>query len=392
MSRDDGSVSFLRGDGKEARFPLGRSPFSETSALSRLQLGPTDDSFAGPALLAVTVAGDDIAFELPSGGDDEQLAGRPVVYLDQNQWSALSKASDPSARMKDEDRVAALRLAELARERKLVLPASSAHYHETTKHAGDAARYKLGLTVLQLSRGWQLRHPMQVRRDEIRASYKQMFLDGPAPRALSVVTLTPNTLSGPGSEATQSPPDFPPALAAEYNALVSATALIDVMLDGEHIAAAPPTRWAQMHQQFSDWLDQDPRNSKQKRKPVDDLLLDDLQLELEEEAVSSGITQEQASEWRRQHRARLEALPALGLFREVLYDRHLLAGLTWQPNDLTDMVYLSTAAAYTDAVVCEHATRGVLNQGLARLGRTTPVFALLREAVPAIEGMLQDRE
>lgn len=121
MSRDDASVSFLRADGKEARFPLRTSPFSETSALARLHLAPTDDSFAGRVLLAVTVGGDDIAFDLPSGDDQEQLAGRLVVYLDQNQWSVLSKAGDPSARIPDEDRVSALRLASLARDRRVVL-------------------------------------------------------------------------------------------------------------------------------------------------------------------------------------------------------------------------------------------------------------------------------
>lgn len=109
MSREDASVSFLRADGKEARFPLGTSPFSETSALARLHIAPTDDSLIGRILVAVTVAGDSIGFELLSGDDDEQLAERFVVYLDQNRWSVLSKAGDPSARIPDEDRVAALR-------------------------------------------------------------------------------------------------------------------------------------------------------------------------------------------------------------------------------------------------------------------------------------------
>jgi hypothetical protein len=394
MSRDDASVVFLRADGKEARFPLGTSPFSKTSALARLHLAPTDDRFAGPALLAVTVAGDAVVFELPSGDDQEQLAGRLVVYLDQNQWSLLSKASDTSSRIPDEDREAALRLAHLARGRALVLPASSAHYHETTKWPDDAARHRLGLTVLQLSRGWQLRDPLQVRRDEIRASYEQMFLDGAAPCARSVVTLMPDRLHGParGGPAFEPPPDFPPHLAAEYNALLSATVLIDVMLDRDHIPATPPTGWAQTNQQFSNWLDQEPRDSQQKRKAVDVLLLQDLQLELAEEAHSSGITPKQMSEWFWQHPARLAALPALGLFREVLQDRHLNRGLTWRPNDLTDMFYLSTAAAYTDAVVCERAMGSALQRGLARLGRTTPVFRRLREAVPAIERMLLTRE
>lgn len=394
MTRDDASVSFLRADGKEARFPLGTSPFSETSALARLHLAPTDDSFAGPALLAVTVDGDNIVFELPSGDDHEQLAGRLVVYLDQNQWSVLSKAGDPSARIPEEDRVAAVRLAELARDRRVVLPASSAHYHETTKWSDNAARHQLGLTVLQLSRGWQLRDPLQVRRNEIRASYEHMFLGGPTPRAPVVVTLMPNTLHGPsrGGTGHEPPPDFPPPLAAEYNALLSATVLIDVMLDRDYILATPTAGWARINQQFSDWLDQESRDSQQKRKAVDALLLQDLQMEMAEEAHSSGITPQQMSEWFWQHRTRMAALPALGLFREVLQDRHLNRGLIWRQNDLTDMLYLSTAAAYTDAVVCERAMGSALVRGLVRLGRPAPVFRRLREALPAIERMLHARE
>ncbi|WP_432571325.1 hypothetical protein [Kineococcus sp. SYSU DK005] len=104
MSRDDSSVTFLRADGRQARFPLQASPFRETSTVASLHWAPTDASFTGAALLAITVTGDAVVFELPSGDDDEQLAGRPVVYLDQNQWSTLSKAGDTSSRIPVEDR------------------------------------------------------------------------------------------------------------------------------------------------------------------------------------------------------------------------------------------------------------------------------------------------
>ncbi|WP_432571326.1 hypothetical protein [Kineococcus sp. SYSU DK005] len=173
-----------------------------------------------------------------------------------------------------------------------MLPASSGHYHETTKWPDDAARYRLGLTILQLSRGWQLRDPLQVRRDEIRASYEQVFLGGPAPCARSVVSLVPGVLHGParGGPSTEAPLDFPPDFAAAYEALLSATVSIDLMLDRNHIPSTPPTGWTQSNQQFSDWLDHEPRDSQQKRKSVDALLLHDLQRELAEEARSSGIT------------------------------------------------------------------------------------------------------
>jgi hypothetical protein len=60
MDRETSSIVFTRSDRKEARFPLGDSPFAETSALSRLHYTPSFDG-----LLATTRAGDDIVFELP---------------------------------------------------------------------------------------------------------------------------------------------------------------------------------------------------------------------------------------------------------------------------------------------------------------------------------------
>src|SRR3954463_11912109 len=81
MDRETSSIVFTRSDGKEARFPLEDSPFAATSALSRLHYTPSFD-----ALLATTRAGDDVVFELPTPNSGEQLDGRLVVYLDQNQW------------------------------------------------------------------------------------------------------------------------------------------------------------------------------------------------------------------------------------------------------------------------------------------------------------------
>lgn len=119
MDRETSSVVFTRSDGKEARFPLGDSPFAETSALSRLRFTPSFDG-----LLATTRAGDDIVFELPKPSSGEQLAGRVVVYLDQNQWSAVDNARHDPAKVADEDRDAARQLAEWVQQRKIVLLAS----------------------------------------------------------------------------------------------------------------------------------------------------------------------------------------------------------------------------------------------------------------------------
>jgi hypothetical protein len=86
----------------------------------------------------------------------------------------------------------------------------------------------------------------------------------------------------------------------------------------------------------------------------------------------------------------IQQLPATGVFREMLHDRHLNKGTVWRHNDLTDMVYLSCAAGYADFVVCERHMGNVLRQGLKRLSRPTLIFRRLRDAVPAIRERLGD--
>lgn len=87
-------------------------------------------------------------------------------------------------------------------------------------------------------------------------------------------------------------------------------------------------------------------------------------------------------------RRRLWQLPSLGVYREAVHARHHNRGTTWRPNDLTDLVYLSCAAAYADVVVCEGHMSGILRQGLARLGRPAAVRKTLPEAVPSVEAAL----
>lgn len=388
MDRETSSIVFTRSDGKEARFSLEDSPFAETSALSSLHYTPSFD-----ALLAITRAGDDIVFELPKPNNGGQLDGRLLVYLDQNQWSAVGNALHSPAKVADEDLDAAGQLVQLVQQRRIVLPASSGHYYETTKRFDTQKRYELGLTVLQLSRGWQMRDPIQVRRNEIHDAFRRRLPGEPKSRNGAVFTLLPNVLQGPwrGETSYVPPADFPPDVAFQHQALTSATALIDVMLDAERIEPGPETGWALANQQFSDWLDGEVRDYQQKRKSIDALLLSDLQTEIAEEAYAAGATLEQFQTWfPRELMEDIRQLPATGVFREMLQDRHLNKGTVWKPNDLTDMVYLSCAAGYADFVVCERHMGNVLRQGLRRLSRPTLVFSRLRDAMPTIRERLSD--
>lgn len=385
MDRETSSVVFARSDGKEARFPLGYSPFAATSALSRLHYPPSLDG-----LLAVTRAGDDIVFELPKPSSGDQLAGRLVVYLDQNHWSTVDNARHDPDKVRDEDREAARQLADWVQTRRIVLPASSGHYFETTNRFDKRKRYDLGLTVLQLSRGWQMRDPVQVRRDELHA-FRCRFAAAPGARNTAVFTLMPDVIHGRwrGERPYVAPSGFPPDMAFQHQALTWATVLIDVMLDGERIGFGRDMGWALANQQFSDWLDGETRSTHQKRKSIDDLLLSDLRTEIAEEAHAAGVLLEQFRHWFLNHSMDdIRELPATGTFRKMLHERHLNKGTVWRRNDLTDMVYLSCAAGYADFVVCERHMGTVLTQSLNRMRGPTLVFRRLYEAVAAIETAL----
>lgn len=235
-----------------------------------------------------------------------------------------------------------------------------------------------------------MRDPVQVRRDELHDAFCR-FVGTTGSRNAAVFILMPDVMHGPwrGDEPYAPPADFPPDAAFQHQALTSATALIDVMLDAERIEPGPDTGWALANQQFSDWLDGEDRTSQQKRKSIDALLLSDLRTEIAEEAHAAGATLEQFQDWLPDRL--MEGIPGLratGVFREMLHERHLNKGTVWRRNDLTDMVYLSCAAGYADFVVCERHMGNVLTQGLKRLRRPTLVFRRLRDAVPAIKERL----
>ncbi|MFC4466107.1 hypothetical protein ACFPH6_16505 [Streptomyces xiangluensis] len=385
LDRETSSVVLTRSDGKEARQPMGQSPFESTSLLSRLHYSP-----ALGGLLAVTCKGEDIAFELPARDRRDQLEGRLVVYLDQNMWRPVSEALHGGATVESKDRDAADQLAEWVRNRRIVLPASAGHYHETTKWSLADKRYRLGLTILQLSRGWQMRDPLQVRRDEIDGMFRGWLSQGDDVRAASVFTLAPNSLHSASRMTPYTPPsDFSFDDAFRLVSLTSASAYIDVMLDTERVEPGPEPGWVQSNQQFSDWLDGQNWDSQQKRRSIDAFLFADLQRDLAEGAHATGLSPQDLQRWgQKQPMDCLSTLPATGLYREMLHNRHLNKGTTWQRNDLTDMLYLSCAAGYADFVVCERHMREPLERGVRRLGLRTKVFRRLSEVIPALRAAL----
>lgn len=221
-------IEFHRSDGKVATFPtqLNVSPGSQIARLSHaVDLN---------SLHVETTRGDSIVAELPTLDDPAPRNGRPVVYLDQKDWSALAVSHDPE-RVKDAaEREAADRLAWLADSKQIILPLSAGHMAETCKwpHADD--RYRLALRMAQLSGGWQMRDPLAVRRFEIRDAltrrYRRSCL---LPR--KTFTLEPNAVfSYANRDSTRADvTGFSPETALVLEALTAYSGNLDVVLDLE---------------------------------------------------------------------------------------------------------------------------------------------------------------
>jgi hypothetical protein len=380
FARSSRTATVVLSNGERATMPVPEGYFADTSRVEAHHFFPS-----ACLLVAVTTDGDEIVFELPAPGW-APTGARPSVYLDQNQWSTLFKAHYTPDRVSQVELAAAKRLVELANARKVRLPASSGTYAETTKFTDNLSRYRLATTILQISAGWQLRDPLEVRRAELRAAMAQARMPE------HVITLEANALHGPSRRdpVKAGSPAFPDHVNLALAAVVSALSMIEVALDAEHIVPGRPTGWVEWSQKFSDWLDTEARSADKKRASVDVFLLHDLRFEIAEEAARAGLTQGQLAEWSAtRFAADVARMPSLGLFRELVHERHLNKGTTWRENDLTDLIYLSCAAGYADFVVCERATAGLLRNAITKRGSGARVFRRLADAVPEIEARLQ---
>jgi hypothetical protein len=382
MDRVDSTATFLRSDGKEATLPLPSAVPEPTSAIASLTWA------LEPRLLFFeTTTGDQIVAELASASDLAPLRGRPVVYLDQNHWSTLANTIHaPKLVGRPGELEAARHIIELARARTIILPMSAAHMSETSKWTNNDARYRLALTILQMSAGWQMRDPLDVRRFELRQALTSTFKNRRLHEPM-VFTLEPDAIHGEtrDSQPYEPPSDFPEEAAFAVRTLTCISGDFDTMLDAEPVAMGESPGWVETLQQFTDWLAQEPRDRYLRRQRTNLLFITDLSRELPEEALRAGITPDQMSDWTRQRSdTDFAALPSLGLFREVLREKLLNPGTRWESNDLTDIMYLTCAAGYADHVVGENSLTGQMEQGLRRLERPINVHRSLSQLAEAL--------
>jgi hypothetical protein len=373
-----GGVSIAFVDGRCATSSLGRDVFDSTSLIASSTYVPHRSQ-----LHLRTTRDDEILIELPLPTHLAPTRGRPTIYLDQNHWSTLTKVIYEPHRVRNaEEGNAAERVIESALGRQVLLPMSSAHMSETCKQVDVDERYQRALTIVRLSLGWQLRDPLALRRFELRQAlttrYHQRSLSWPAP-----VTLEPNAIhSGRDDELAPVDSILPVEARWTVHAIRCIGGIVDAMLDTEHLAVEPASGWAAEFQRFAEFLRDNPTGREMKRRRTHAKFLADLGRELPEAAYRAGITLEEMSDWLFRHSEfDVTAMPALGLFREVLHEKLADPKLRWAENDLVDMIYLTAAAGYCDYVVGENSHTAHLENALRRLGREPIVHRNLRSLV-----------
>lgn len=383
LDRGTSIGTVTRHDGVSASMKLSSAIFEPSSTIARVTYLPAED-----LVRFLTVQGDEVVAEMPPAGDASPISGRPILYLDQKDWSLLANSIHEPSLLTAEDRAASRTVIELAEAGRVVLPMSAGHMTETCKWADRDRRYRLALTITGLSRGWQMRSPVAIRTHELRQSLLST-LRGVEKQPVDVFTLEPDALYPPDAVAgsTRFSAEFPPDLARVMNALTSVSAMFDTMLDADAITPDVIPGWVQRQRQFTDSLSEVAGSRSERDRMVDVFFLTDTTPELATVLTTEGIATQDVDEWIQQHQdGEVADMPSLGLFREVLRGRHLNPGSTWESNDLTDMMYLCCGAGYADHVVGERSTIAQIEQAAARLGRDVSVHRRIRDVVPLLPG------
>ena len=194
-----------------------------------------------------TTRGDGFSSRFGSRFNSSPVHGRPVVYLDQNQWSTLSKSVNAPWRVRSNDELqAALRLIGMASSGKVILPLSAAHLGETGSWGNDDGRYELAVAIMSCSGGWQMRDPLQVRAAEFRRVLS-LSSGKPAAPVPDVFTLEPYAALDPAAREGSSPHEVPAEVPAEwgyaYTASLSNIVYASMMLDQEATPRGDMAAW-----------------------------------------------------------------------------------------------------------------------------------------------------
>lgn len=324
-------------------------------------------------------------------GQEDPLAGRVRVYLDQNKWVALAQHLHTPEKLTPAENTAAATVIDWVRQRRIVLPLSGAH---TSEIGAARPRYRATLVplMLDLCRGWQLRSPLQVRTDELDMVFAERA-GAPGRPVREVVTLQPGALFAEQSGCTLPTSTLPPAEAEIHLYLTWITSLYSAMLDDERedraAAEEVATRWAASFHGLAQELSRNVTARNHSEHVTAVRLVTDMQDDVSKAAAGAGLTPQQLLAWGLDHvQEDLTRLPYLGTMHAATHSRLRNAGDTWNSHDLADMLYLACASAYTDIVVCERKAADYLTRAWRGRGGGAPLVTSLSALVDRLSGQV----
>jgi hypothetical protein len=336
--------------------------------------------------LAVTLPeGDEVDLEALRPDGRMRPPRGPVVYLDQLHWVELARQLWAPEKALPKNREAAARLIELARNREITLPISSGNTVEMTQLDGRRRRH-MATNMLGLSRGWQMRNPVDIRGCELRSVLSG---DEPSEEAFS---LAPGAIFSDAPLEIESQAGFPPEWQALFEILTSLNATVAMMLEDEktisHMGRGMAAAWAESHHALAIYM-RDQKMPKEKvRLNARAKLIADLASEIGSAAAGVGLSQEQLTDWlENDFEEDLARMPYLSRYHQVVYQRLRDANDRWERNDLIDVNFLACAAGYADVVVAE----AKIGAYLMRVRKRVPEGAFVCRRLPEAVEHLEDR-
>lgn len=321
-------------------------------------------------------------------GNIGQIAVSPVVYLDQNHWIDFARWRKDATAVSAEKRLFFDALDSAASASRVIVPLSAAHLVETTKRGGRS-RLELAGTMLQISRGWQMRSVLALRRAELRALFSP-------PAALTredVITLDPYVMFDDVPEEWIGA-DFGPEIASLLRRQIWATILVSLLIDDKPDEASGGevvSRWSQSFTPLAQHMRNNARAKTFSRDLTRTRFITDLGNDLPAAVKEAGMSPDDFGRWLKDKaETALAASPGLGRLREVLHLRISNADDKWEANDLNDWFHLSYAAAYCDLVVGEKKAINYLRRSAPRVTPGATLHFRASEALPDLERLTTD--
>ncbi|MEU0646148.1 hypothetical protein [Streptomyces umbrinus] len=360
-------------DGRCARMVLGEE-------ISDSSLREITYNFDSDAILIVTGRGEVLDIDPRVNLGSPGVC--PVVYLDQGHWSTLSKRMYGTTGLRESDIAAADALIELAKSRRIILPMSAGHALETSA-LFNAKRQDLACTIFQLSRGWQMRNPVRVRKYEM-----AKVLSGSAGRRTDV-TESEVFSTAPGvmdlKRPVGPPGDGQPTIADLHFVMTILSGMYDVLLSPVRVESVKAVGWCEYYNNIIGDQAFLSRRREQRRTDALAISLVDVGAEALEVANSLGVSDPEYVTTALYEN--LQGMPFLSLYADVV-DFRLSNRSRWVPNDLVDMLFLGCASAYADVVIAEKAATNYLTRSWRDRGGSSPVVATLPEGVEALQRVL----